>query len=192
MLVLILGLVVFLGIHSTRIFADDWRSARIAGLGERRWKLLYTVASLVGLALIVWGYGMARTEPVVLWNPPLWTRHLASLLVLVAFVLIAATYVPPNHFKAALGHPMYAGVKAWAFAHLLSNGTLADVLLFGAFLLWAILGFRSGRVRDRKAQVTYPAGTARGTTIAVVAGAVFWAVFAFLLHGPLIGVRPLG
>ena len=86
---------------------------------------------------------MARSEPVVLWNPPLWTRHLASLLVLVAFVLLVAAYVPRNHFKAAFGHPMFAGVKTWAFAHLLSNGTLADLLLFGGFLAWSVLGFRS-------------------------------------------------
>jgi len=189
--VLILGLVAFLGLHSTRIFADDWRSARIATLGESKWKMLYSVGSGIGLALIVWGYGMARSEPVVLWNPPLWTRHLASLLVLLAFVLLVAAYVPRNHFKAAFGHPMYAGVKTWAFAHLLSNGTLADLLLFGGFLAWAVLGFRAARRRDRKAQVTYPAGTASGTIICLVVGIVAWAIFAFFLHGPLIGVRPL-
>jgi uncharacterized membrane protein len=189
--VLILGLVVFLGLHSTRIFADDWRSARIAALGERKWKLFYSIASGIGLALVVWGYGMARSEPVVLWNPPLWTRHLASLLVLVAFVLLVAAYVPRNHFKAAFGHPMYAGVKTWAFAHLLSNGTLADLLLFGGFLAWSVLGFRAARRRDRKAQVTYPAGTAGGTFACLAIGIVAWAIFAFFLHGPLIGVRPL-
>jgi len=189
--VLILGLVVFLGLHATRIFADDWRSARIASLGERNWKLAYSIASGIGLALIVWGYGMARTEPVVLWNPPLWTRHLASLLVLIAFILFAAAYTPRNHLKAALGHPMYAGIKAWAFAHLISNGTLADLLLFGGFLAWSVAGFRSARIRDRKAQVTYSAGTPRGTVITLVVGTIAWAIFAFFLHGPLIGVRPI-
>jgi len=190
LLALILGLIVFLGVHSTRIVADDWRSSRIASLGERGWKGLYSIAALVGIVLIVWGYGMARTAPVVLWNPPLWTRHLASVLVLIAFVMIVAAYVPRNHFKAAFGHPMFAGVKAWALAHLLSNGTLADLLLFGGFLVWSILGFRSARRRDRKAQVTYPAGTARGTVVCLVVGAVAWAIFGFFLHGPLIGVRP--
>ena len=191
MLVLIIGLVVFLGLHSTRIFAEDWRAARIASLGERKWKLLYSIASAVGLVLIVWGYGMARTTPVLLWNPPLWTRHLAAALVLVAFVMIVAAYVPRNHLKAAFGHPMYAGVKTWAFAHLIANGMLADLLLFGGFLLWSVLGFRSARRRDRKQQVTYPAGTPRGTIVTVVVGIIAWAVFAFYLHGPLIGVRPI-
>jgi uncharacterized membrane protein len=191
LLVLIIGLIVFLGLHSTRIVAEDWRSARIASLGERKWKLLYSIASGIGLVLIVWGYGMARAAPVMLWNPPLWTRHLASVLVLVAFIMIVAAYVPRNHFKAAFGHPMFAGVKAWAFAHLLANGMLADLLLFGAFLLWSILGYRSARRRDRKAQVSYPAGTTRGTLVTLVVGAVAWAIFAFYLHGPLIGVRPI-
>ena len=189
--VLIIGLVVFLGLHSTRIFAEDWRAARIASLGERKWKLLYSIASGIGLALIVWGYGMARTTPVLLWNPPLWTRHLASVLVLVAFVMIVAAYVPRNHFKAAFGHPMYAGVKTWAFAHLIANGMLADLLLFGSFLVWSVLGFRSARRRDRKQQVTYPAGSARGTIVTLAVGAIAWAIFAFYLHGPLIGVRPI-
>ena len=189
--VLIIGLVVFLGLHSTRIFAEDWRAARIASLGERKWKLLYSIASGIGLALIVWGYGMARTTPVLLWNPPLWTRHLASVLVLVAFVMIVAAYVPRNHFKAAFGHPMYAGVKTWAFAHLIANGMLADLLLFGGFLVWSVLGFRSARRRDRKQQVTYPAGSARGTIVTLAVGAIAWAIFAFYLHGPLIGVRPI-
>jgi uncharacterized membrane protein len=189
--VLIIGLVVFLGLHSTRIFAEDWRAARIASLGEQKWKLLYSIASGIGLALIVWGYGMARTTPVLLWNPPLWTRHLASVLVLVAFVMIVAAYVPRNHFKAAFGHPMYAGVKTWAFAHLIANGMLADLLLFGGFLVWSVLGFRSARRRDRKQQVTYPAGSARGTIVTLAVGAIAWAIFAFYLHGPLIGVRPI-
>ena len=191
MLVLIIGLVVFLGLHSTRIFAEDWRAARIASLGEKKWKLLYSIASGIGLALVVWGYGMARTTPVLLWNPPLWTRHLAAVLVLIAFVMIVAAYVPRNHLKAAFGHPMFAGVKTWAFAHLIANGMLADVLLFGGFMVWSILGYRSARQRDRKQQVTYPAGTPRGTIVTLVVGAIAWAIFAFYLHGPLIGVRPL-
>jgi uncharacterized membrane protein len=191
-LVLIIGLGIFLGLHSTRIVAADWRSRKIASLGERGWKGLYSILSLIGFALIVWGYSMARQQPVVIWNAPLWTRHAAALLVLIAFILLAATYVPRNHFKAAIGHPMLAGTKLWAFAHLLSNGTVADVLLFGSFLVWAIFGFRSGRRRDRLAKTQYPSGTVGGTVATVAIGAVAWAIFAFFLHGPLIGVRPLG
>lgn len=192
MFVLIIGLVVFLGVHSTRIVADDWRSSRLASMGEKRWKSLYSIASLVGLGLIIWGYSLARQDPTVLWNAPVWSRHLASLLVLAAFVLIAAAYVSRNHLKSAIGHPMFAGVKVWALGHLVSNGTLADLLLFGSFLVWAALGLRSARARDRKAQVSYPAGTIGGTVTTLIAGVAAWAIFAWFLHRPLIGVAPLG
>ena len=131
---LVLGLVLFLGVHSTRIFADDWRTRQIARLGEGAWKGLYSVASLAGFALLVWGYGQTRIDPVVVWDPPTWTRHLAALLMIPAFVLVVAAYVPGNRIKAAVGHPMVAGVKVWAIAHLLSNGRLGDIVLFGVFL----------------------------------------------------------
>ena len=192
MAVLILGLVLFLGVHSTRIVADGWRTATLARLGEKRWKGLYTLASLVGFALIVWGVGLTRQDPVVLWEPPFWTRHLAGLLVLVAFVLLAATYVPRNSIKARLHHPMVLAVKVWALAHLLSNGKLADVVLFGSFLLWAALSFRAARARDRAAHTVYPPGTVRGTAIAGAVGIAGWAIFAFWAHGLLIGLRPFG
>ena len=189
---LILGLVIFLGTHSVRIFADGWRSARIAAMGLNAWKGAYTIASLVGFALIVWGYGAARADPVVLYSPPLWTRHLAALLTVPAFVLLAAAYVPGTRIKRAVGHPMVAGVKVWAFAHLIANGTLADVVLFGAFLVWSIVDYLSARRRDRAAGVVYVVGPVTRDVTAVVVGLVAWAVFALWLHGPLIGVRPFG
>ncbi len=189
---LILGLVVFLGVHSVRIVADGWRTQFIAQRGEGAWKGLYSVLSLVGFALLVWGYGLARQQPVVLWVPPLGMRHAASLLTLIAFVLLAATYVPRNGIKAKLHHPMVLAVKVWAFGHLLANGNLADVLLFGGFLVWAALSFKAARGRDRAAGTTYPAGTAAGTAITVVVGLLAWAGFAFWAHGALIGVRPFG
>ena len=192
MTLLILGLILFLGTHSVRIFADGWRTQTIARLGEKPWKGLYTVVSLVGFALIVWGYGLARQQPVVLWQPPVMMKHLNSLFTLAAFILLAAAYVPRNHFKARLHHPMVLGVKLWAFGHLLATGTLADMVLFGAFLLWAVLDFRAARLRDRAQGTVYPPGTASGTVVAVVAGAVAWAVFAFWLHAAWIGVAPLG
>ena len=190
MLVLVLGLVVFLGVHSVRLVAEDWRSRRVAAGGEKRWKRLFTVVSLVGLVLTAWGYSMARQEPVLLWAPQVWSRHAASLLVLLGFILISAAYAPPNHFRASLHHPMYAGTVLWAIAHLLGNGMLADLLLFGSILVWALAGFLTWRARDRASGRSFPAGTARGTIGAIVVGTVLWAVFAFLLHGPLIGVRP--
>jgi len=191
MTLLVIGLIVFLGAHSTRIFAEGWRTAMIARLGKNGWKGVYSLLSIVGLVLIVIGYGATRAEPVFLWNPPVWTRHAASLLTLVAFILLAAAYVPSNRIKAAVGHPMVAGVKIWAFAHLISNGTLADVLLFGSFLAWAVADFIAARRRDRIAGVTYNAG-AIPTVVAVMLGIVLWAAFAFWLHRVLIGVSPFG
>lgn len=190
MTILLLGLVIFLGVHSTRIVADGWRSAQIARIGPGPWKLGYTVLSLIGFYLLVWGYGAARQTPVVLWTPPVAMRHIAGLLTLIAFVLLAATYVPRNGIKARLHHPMVLAVKVWALAHLLANGTLADVLLFGSFLVWAVLSFRAARQRDRAAGTRYPAGTVAGTLATVVVGGVVWALFAFRLHEWLIGVRP--
>jgi uncharacterized membrane protein len=187
---LILGLLIFLGVHSVRIVGDGWRAAQIARLGETLWKGLYSVAAAVGLALIIWGYHLAQAQPLVLWTPPSWMRPLGALLTIPAFVLLAAAYVPRNRIKAAVGHPMVAAVKLWAFAHLLVNGTLAAILLFGAFLVWAVADFTSARRRDRAAGTRYPAGTASRDAVVVAAGLVAWALFAFLLHGWLIGVRP--
>jgi len=192
MTVLILGLIVFLGVHSIRIVADDWRSAQLKRLGEGRWKGIYSVLSIVGFGLIVWGFGLARQQPVVLWIAPTAMRHVAALLTLIAFVLIAAAYVPRNAIKSRLHHPMLLGVKTWAFAHLLANGRLADLLLFGAFLAWGVVCFIAAQKRDRAAGTKYPAGTAGATAITVIVGVAVWAVFAFWLHGMLIGVRPFG
>lgn len=189
---LLIGLILFLGVHSTRIVAEGWRTQMIGRLGPNGWKGFYTLVSIVGFGLVVWGYGQARLDPVVLWVPPVWTRHLASLLTLLAFVLLAGAYVPGNGIKARLRHPMVLGVKVWALAHLLANGTLADVLLFGSFLVWAVLSFRAARGRDRAAGTVYPAGRLPMTGVTVVAGLAAWAGFAFWAHQAWIGVRPFG
>lgn len=189
---LVAGLALFLGTHSVRIFADDWRAARIAAMGEGAWKGVYSLLSLAGLALLVWGYGQSRADPLVLWTPPAGLSHVAALLTLPAFVLVTAAYVPMNHIRAAVGHPMVAGVKLWAFAHLLCNGRLGDVLLFGAFLAWAVLDFVAARRRDRAAGHRQADGRAGRTVVTVVAGVVAWGVFAFHLHAVVVGVRPFG
>ena len=189
MLILIAGLVVFLGVHSVRIVADSWRARTIARVGEGPWKVAYSLVALAGLVLIVWGYGQARMSPVVIWTPPIWTRHVAALLVLPAFVLIAAGNMRGTRIKAKLGHPMVVGTKVWAFAHLLANGMLADVVLFGSFVAWAVVDYASSRRRDRAAGVVYPPGRLSRDALALAAGLVAWVVFGFWLHGPLIGVR---
>ncbi|HEY5291501.1 MAG TPA: NnrU family protein [Burkholderiales bacterium] len=192
MTILILGLLVFLGVHSTRIVADDWRAAQLKRLGESAWKGIYALLSLAGFGLIIWGFALARQQSMVLWMPPVAMRHVAALLTLIAFVLLAAAYVPRNAIKSSLHHPMVLAVKVWAFAHLLANGKLADLVLFGAFLAWAVVCFIAARKRDRAAGTQYPAGTPGGTATTVVVGAAAWAVFAFWLHAALIGVRPFG
>lgn len=191
MTVLILGLLIFLGIHSLRIFADDWRNRQRARFGELGWKGLYSLASIIGFGLIVYGFGLARQQPVLLYVPPLALRHLNALFTLLAFILVAAAYIPRNHLKAKFGHPMLLGVKVWAFGHLLATGMLHDVLLFGAFLLWAVLLFIVSRRRDRAAGTVYPAGTLQGDVLAVVVGIAAWAVFTLWLHLRLIGVSPM-
>ncbi|KVG85708.1 NnrU [Burkholderia ubonensis] len=192
MLVLILGLVIFLGVHSIRIVADGWRSATIARIGERGWKGGYAIASIVGFVLIVWGYGLARADASFLWVPPIGVRHLTGVLTALAFVLIAAAYVPGNRIKGLVGHPMLAGVMVWAVAHLLANGTLHAVVLFGAFFAWSLVDFLASRARDRRDGVRYPAGNTSRNVVTLAVGLVAWAVFALFLHGWLIGVRPFG
>lgn len=192
MSILILGLLIFLGTHSVRIVADNWRSARIASWGEQRWKACYAIASAVGLGLIIWGYGAARESPLILWQAPIWTRHLAALLTLPTFILIVAAYIPGTRIRAATGHPMVLGVGLWALAHLAANGTLADLLLFGGFLLWAAADYVSARGRDRAAGTRYRVKSLAMDGAAIGVGIVAWAVFARSLHAWLIGVQPFG
>ena len=191
MTALILGLVIFLGVHSVRIYADAWRTGMRTQIGENSWKSAYSLASIAGFVLIVWGYGQARLSPVPLWTPIPGMRHLAALLMLVSFVLLAAAYTPKNGLKARLHHPMVLSVKVWSLAHLLANHTLADLVLFGSFLVWAVVDYRAAKQRDRVAGTTYPAGTAAGTIATLVVGMAAWAAFAFWAHAAPFGVRPL-
>ena len=192
MTLLVIGLVLFLGVHSVRIFADDWRRHTVSRIGLGAWKAAYSLLSITGFVLIVIGWGEARTAPQVLWVAPLWMKHAASLFTLLAFVLLAAAYVPGNAIKAAVGHPMVAGVKLWAFVHLLVNGTVAGVLLFGSFLAWAVFDYVASRRRDRREGVVRARGSVSRTVITVVIGVAAWAAFAFWGHAALIGVAPLG
>ena len=192
MLLLILGLLLFLGMHSARLFAADIRASFIASNGPLAWKGIYALVSIVGFVLIIYGYGQARMSPTWLWISPVWTRHLAALLTIPAFILIVATYIPGSCIKARVGHPMLLGVKFWALAHLIANGSLADLLLFGGFLAWATALFVVSRKRDRAAGVSYGKGKPVMDAVVVVVGLVAWAAFAFYLHGAWIGVKPMG
>ena len=190
MAVLLTGLVLFLGIHSVAIVAPRARDAWVQRLGEMPWKGWYSLVSLVGFALIVWGCGLAREQPVLLYSVPGGFRHLAALLMLPVFVLLFATYLP-GRIQAAAKHPMLLAVKLWALAHLLgqpaTGGTLADVLLFGGFLVWAVID----RISVKRRALPLCPPRAVNDAMALVAGLAAYAVFAFWLHAVLFGVRPL-
>lgn len=192
MVELLLGLLVFLGVHSTRIFADAWRSAVIERIGPLAWKGLYALLSLLGFWLLIRGWQQVRLEPQVLWTTPVALRHVAALLMLPAMVLWVAAYVPGNRIRARLHHPMVLGTKTWALSHLLANNSLADLLLFGSFLLWSVVLFVVSRRRDRIEQRPVEPGRMLPTVVTVLLGLGLWAALAFWLHAALIGVRPLG
>lgn len=191
MLVLVLGLALFIGAHAFTM-ARGPRAALVGRLGEGRYKGLYSLVSFAGILLIAYGFGLYRREGwIELWSPPVWTRHLALVLVWAAFVCLAAAYLP-GRIKQALKHPMIAGVKIWALAHLLANGDLGSLLLFGSFLLWGVLARismkrRGDEVRQHAGPVAAPAGW-RNDAIAVAVGTALWFVFARWLHPWWIGV----
>jgi len=206
---LILGLILFLGAHSVRVVADNWRAEKIAAWGDKAFKGVYTLVSILGFYLLVVGYGEARLQPLALWNPPIFTRHISMLLMLLSSILLIATYIPRNHFKMRLRHPMVLSVKVWALSHLLANGNLADLVLFGSFLIWAVLNFRSARARDRALllhlNVTEDAAgeplaetestnqpKLLSTIITLVSGIATWALITFVLHAKVVGVSPMG
>ena len=206
---LILGLILFLGAHSVRIWADGWRNQTIEAYGEKAFKGVYALVSILGFYLLVVGYGEARLQTVALWNPPIFTKHISMLLMLLSSILLMATYIPRNHFKMRLGHPMVLSVKVWALSHLLANGNLADLVLFGSFLIWAVLNFRSARARDRALllnlndaedpaaePLTESESTNQpkllSTIITLVGGMVIWALITFVLHAKIVGVSPMG
>ncbi len=202
MALLILGLVLFLGTHSTRVFAENWRQATLERLGEKAYKGAYTLVSLVGFGLMMFGFDQVRWDSPVLWSPPVWAKHGAAVLMLVSLVLLACAHAPRNAVKAKLHHPMVLSVKVWALAHLLANPRLADVVLFGAFLLWSVLNFRAARQRDRLAAASLSAGQGSGalepevssaaTWLAIGIGVVVWAILLSRGHAWLFGVSPLG
>ena len=189
MAVLIVGLILFLGVHSLSIVNEPLRNRLHTSLGEGAFKGLYSLVSLVGLVLIVWGYGSARMDPTVVYTPPGWLRHLAMLLLIPVFPLLFATYFP-GRIKAKLGHPMLTAIKLWALAHLLANGMLHDLLLFGAFLAWAVAARISMKRRTQRPIATLPASKANDA-IAVAGGLAVYVVMVFWAHQWLFGVAPV-
>ncbi len=186
---LLAGLALFLGAHATRIVAPGWREGVIRRRGAGAWKGLYSLASLAGFALIIYGYGRARGGAPVYDLPPA-LRQLTLGLTWLGFIGLVAAYWPRNHIKRWLGDPMVFGVGLWALGHLLAKATPAALALFGAFLVWAILDYLS--LRGRAAGQPRPEATAVNTALVFIVGSVLAVAFVLWLHRPLIGVSPLG
>jgi uncharacterized membrane protein len=186
MALFILGLAIFFGIHSVSIVAPAARDRCVAAIGAGAWRGIYSLISLLGFVLLVYGYGLARQAPVLVYAPPLWLRHVALLLMLPVFPLLLATFLP-GRIKTAVKHPMLVAIKVWALAHLLANGMLADVLLFGGFLAWAVVDRIS--LKRRVARPVAGAPPSRwNDLVAVVGGLAAYAIVLCWLHRLLIGV----
>ena len=209
MTLLLCGLFLFIATHSVRIFAEPLRTSLVARMGEWPYKGVLAVFSLLGFWLLLTGYAQARLETWVIWTPPAFLRHIMWLLMLFALVLLVAAYVPRNHLKKRLKHPMVLSVKVWALAHLLVNGQMHQMVLFGAFLVWAVLSFRAARKRDALATDLHSAGEAidatqvhneseappaqwLSTLLCLVIGGAAWAALLWRFHAEWFGVSPLG
>jgi len=190
MAVLVIGLVIFLGTHSIPIVSPEFRDRAMQRLGKGGWRGFYGLMSLVGFVLMLYGFGLARAAPVLVYTPPSWMRNATFLLMLPVFPLLIAAYLP-GRIKSATQHPMLAAVKFWAFAHLLANGGLADVLLFGGFLAWAVADRISLKRRPPQKLPAAPAGRFNDL-IAVVVGLAAYALTIGWAHLRLFGVSPLG
>jgi len=188
MILLITGLLLFFLPHSLNMLAPRFKPAVVAVIGEWSYKGLYALISIIGLALVIEGYAAARLEPVILYQSPVWLRHLAALLLLPTFILVFAAYIP-GKIQAKLPHPMLLATKLWATAHLLVNGSLADIILFGSFLLWAVTLRINLKKREQKIPML-PFGK-WGDAIVIVLGLIAYGVFAMVLHRILIGVSPI-
>ena len=187
--ILILGLVVFLATHVFVTFRDT-RARLMERLGYG-YRALFALVALVGLALIVWGYGDYRAhEWIQVWSPPAFMRHITLGLMLIAVIFVTAAFIP-SHIKAKLKHPMLAGVKTWALAHLLSNGDLGSILLFGSFLAWGVYARIAAKRRGDLGTATAPAGWA-GDIVVVLLGFVIYLALGFAFHPILIGVPVFG
>ncbi len=191
MIWLILGLIGFLGSHLVRVAAEDWRTRTRERIGEKRYKLVYSLVSIVSFALVVWGYGLARHDSPVLWVAPRAGYHATAGLMLLSMVSLAGFHAKRSHLSVKLHHPMLWSVVLLCIAHLLVNGRVVDLVLFGSFLVWAVVDLISCYQRDVRDQIVYPAPQWRATVINLVAGVAFYLVFAFYLHYPLIGVYPI-
>ena len=188
MLMLIAGLALFFGAHSVSIVAPFWRDRMVLLVGAVQWKGLYAVVATVGFAAIIWGYGLARQTPTIVYTPAFWLRYATFVLMLPVLPLALAAYLP-GKIKTATRHPLLWATQLWATAHLLCNGTLAAVFLFGSFLAWAVADRISLQRRVPAPAPALPASRLNDA-IAVSGGLALYVVFVWRLHWWLIGVQP--
>ncbi|MDK4730981.1 NnrU family protein [Rhizobium sp. CNPSo 3490] len=192
MALLIIGIILFLGVHLVRVVAPGLRRSMIASLGDKGWRAGYSIASILTLILLIYGFGQARQVTGMLYNPPVWTAHIAVALMLIAMICLVASLLPAGHIATKTKHPMVLSVKIWALAHLLANGETSSVLLFGAFLAWGVIVRISLKRRERAGEITLrPFVSAKYDLYAAVIGILVWALIIWKLHEWLIGVSPL-
>jgi uncharacterized membrane protein len=189
--VMIAGLVLFLGVH-TLTTQRGLRTSLVDSIGDGAYKVGYALVSLVGLALIVWGFAHYRAAGIIdVWHPPKFAKHITVALMLPAVILVVASYIRGRIFTA-LKHPMLAGVKLWAAAHLLANGDLGSIILFGSFLAWAVFDRISLKRRTDAGAPPIPVGGVANDLIAVAVGLVAYVALAFTFHPVVIGVPVIG
>ena len=193
MTLLIIGLILFLGLHLIRIFAPGFRNGVIARFGKPVWIAGHSILSTLALVLVIYGFGEAREVTGMLWYPPVWMAHIAVTLMLVSSICLVAAALPAGHIAMKTKYPVIVSIKVWALAHLLANGETASVLLFVSFLVWAVLLRIMMKRRERAGEVKPRVFvSAKYDIVAVVLGAALWALIVFRLHEWLIGVAPLG
>lgn len=189
--IFLIGLIIFLGVHSIRIVAPGWRDSRYAVLGEQRWKGVYSIASLLGLILMIWGYSIAQPAAPVIYEPPVWMKHTNAVLMMPALILLVASNLKASRIRSAVKHPMLAAVKLWAFGHLLANGDLASILLFGSFLAWAVADRISVKRRPAEPEASLQPMSSANDIIAVAGGVLLYFLFVWKLHLWLFGAPPI-
>ncbi|CDM58657.1 MULTISPECIES: NnrU family protein [Rhizobium] len=192
MTLLIVGIIIFLGLHLIRVIAPGLRQSMIDSLGEHGWKIAYSIVSILSLILLIYGFGQARQVTGMLYTPPVWMAHVTLTLMLLAIICLVASLLPAGHIAVKTKHPMVLSVKIWAFSHLLANGETSSVLLFGAFLAWGVILRIALKRRERAGELTLrPFVSGKYDLYAVIIGVVAWALITFKLHELLIGVAPI-
>jgi uncharacterized membrane protein len=192
MTLLIVGIIIFLGLHLIRVIAPGFRQSMIDSLGENGWKLAYSIVSILALILLIYGFGQARQVTGLLYTPPVWMAHITLTLMLLAMICLVASLLPAGYIAVKAKHPMVLSVKIWAFSHLLANGETSSVLLFGAFLAWGVILRIALKRRERAGELKLrPFVSGKYDLYAVIIGAIAWALITFKLHELLIGVAPI-